>query len=121
MSLLRRHRCPLARLAFFAFLCGSMLPFYEAHPLGVADDAACLVASGDNGASRVGGPSAEDAGEHCLVCHLKRGLSGASPSAVVSLSTPFESSSCSWFDQRDPLSAANAAPSSRGPPAPLSI
>ena len=98
-----------------------MLPFYEAHPLGLADDAACLVAAGENGASTVGAPGSGETSEHCLVCHLQRGLSGASPSAVVALSTPFESSSCSWLYQGDPLSAACAAPSSRGPPRFFSI
>ena len=121
MPVFRRQRRPLARLAFFAFLCGWMLPFYEAHPLGLADDAACLVAASENGASTVGAPGSGETSEHCLVCHLQRGLSGASPSAVVALSTPFESSSCSWLYQGDPLSAACAAPSSRGPPRFFSI
>ena len=98
-----------------------MLPFYEAHPLGLADDAACLVAPAENAASSVVAPGSEQSGEHCLVCHLQRGLSGVSPSAVAALSTPFESSSCSWLAQGDPLSAACAAPSSRGPPRFFSI
>jgi len=116
MSLLRRQRRPLARLALFAFLCGWMLPFYEAHPLGLDDDAACVAVPGESRASTVGARGSGQTAEHCLVCHLQRGLSGASPSAVVALSTPLESSLRSWLDQRDPLSAAHAAPSSRGPP-----
>jgi len=119
MFLLRRQRRPLARLALFAFLCGGMLPFYEAHPLGAADDAACWLTAGAEGAARVGAPGSEETSEHCVVCHLQRGLSGASPSNVAALSTPFESSSSPWFDQPAPLSACCAAPSSRGPPASL--
>jgi hypothetical protein len=115
MSLLRRQRSPLARLALFAFLCGAMLPFYEAHPLGT-DDAACRLPATEAFAPSVADPGSEPASDHCVVCHLQRGLSGASPSNVAALGTPFASASCQRFDQPAPLSASDAAPSTRGPP-----
>lgn len=117
MFVLRRRRRSLGRLALFAFLCGWMLPLYEAHPLGALDDAACRLPASEAFASSVAAPEPQSNPEHCVVCHLQRGLSGASPSNATALSTPFEFSSCLRFDQRVPLSASSDAPSTRGPPA----
>jgi hypothetical protein len=124
MFLLRRRRRGLARVALFAFLCGWMLPFYEAHPLGLADDSACLIAPGP-GESTPTKLEAAVAGEglpsHCYVCHLMRAMSGAVASDVARLVVPFEPSSRPSLADRSAPAAVQAAPSSRGPPASLSI
>ncbi len=122
MVLLRRRRRGLARLAFFAFLCGWMLPFYEAHPLGLADDAACVIAA-ERGASTAK-VEAEVAGEgqpsHCYVCHLMRAMRGAVASDMTRLVVALEPSPGPALADSSPFAAVPAAPSSRGPPS-LSI
>ena len=101
-----------------------MLPFYEAHPLGLADDAACVIAPA-GGESTPAKLEAAVAGEqrpsHCYVCHLMRAMSGASASEVARLVVPFEPSSHSSLAESFPFAAVLAAPSSRGPPAYFSI
>jgi len=114
-------RRPLAWFALAAFLCSLALPVLEAHPMGAADDAACRLPAGDEGGAAIGAPDSEETSEHCVVCHLQRGLSGASPSNVAAFSTPFESASHAWLDHGDPVSACSASRSSRGPPVLLSI
>ena len=123
MVLLRRRRRGLARLAFFAFLCGWMLPFYEAHPLGLADDAACVISpAGGESATQVQAPVAgEGQPSHCYVCHLMRAMSGAVASDMTRLVVPFEPSSGLALADCFPFAAVQAAPSSRGPPSHLSI
>jgi mono/diheme cytochrome c family protein len=118
MFLLRRWRRPLARLALGAFLCAWMLPFYEAHPLGFDDDAACLVVSGDASAPlRLSAPG-RDEGQpaHCVVCHLIRALGGAVASNGARLAAPAETASGLLLIGSLTLPAVHAAPSSRGPP-----
>lgn len=122
MFLLRRRRRGLARVALFAFLCGWMLPFYEAHPLGLADDSACLTAPGpsESTPTKVGaGAAGEGQPSHCYVCHLMRAMSGAVASDVARLVVPFEPSSGLSLGDSSPFAAVQAAPSSRGPPASL--
>ena len=122
MFLLRRRRRGLARVALFAFLCGWLLPFYEAHPLGLADDAACLTApaGGESTPARVGAAVAgEGQPSHCYVCHLMRAMSGAIASDVARLVAPFEPSSGLSLADSSAFAAFQAAPSSRGPPASL--
>ena len=124
MFLLRRRRRSLGRLALFAFLCGWMLPLYEAHPLGLADDAACLIApqQGESTATKVEAAVAGDGQpSHCYVCHLMRAMSGAVASKVARLVAPFEPSTGTFLTDSSPFAAVQAAPSSRGPPASLSI
>ena len=123
MVLFRRRRRGLARLAFFAFLCGWMLPFYEAHPLGLADDAACVIspAGGDSTTKLEAAVAGEGAPSHCYVCHLMRAMSGAVASAMTRLVVPFEPSSGAALAGNSPLAAVEAAASSRGPPTRLSI
>ena len=124
MFLLRRQRRPLARLAFFAFLCGWMLPFYEAHPLGLDDDSACLIAPGW-GESTTPKVEAAVPGEgqpaHCYVCHLMRAMSGAVASDAARLVVPLDLTSGPALANSSPFAAVQAAPSSRGPPGFLSI
>ena len=122
MVLLRRRRRGLARLAFFAFLCGWLLPFYEAHPLALADDAACLIGA-ERGASSVkveAVVAGEGQSSHCYVCHLMRAMSGAVASDTTRLIVPFEPSPGPGLADSSPFAAVQAAPSSRGPPS-LSI
>lgn len=124
MFLLRRRRRSLGGLALFAFLCGWMLPFYEAHPLGLADDAACLIAPGPGQAAPTKLETAvagEGLPSHCFVCHLMRAMSGAVASDVARLVVPFEPSSGPSLADSSPFAAVQAAPSSRGPPASLQI
>ena len=123
MVLLRRRRRGLARLAIFAFLCGWMLPFYEAHPLGLADDAACLISPerGEPTAKVQAAVAGEGQPSHCYVCHLMRAMSGAVASNMTRLVVPFEPSSGPALADSSPFAAVQAAPSSRGPPSQLSI
>ena len=123
MVLLRRQRRGLARLAFFAFLCGWMLPFYEAHPLGLADDAACVIspAGGESTTQVEAAVAGEGQPSHCYVCHLMRAMSGAVASDMTRLVVPFEPSSGPALADCSPFAAVRAAPSSRGPPGQLSI
>jgi len=118
MVLLRRRRRGLARLAFFAFLCGWMLPFYEAHPLGLADDAACVISAerGDSPAKVEAAVAGKGQPSHCYVCHLMRAMSGAVASDMTRLVVPFEPSSGPALAGCSPFAAFQAAPSSRGPP-----
>jgi hypothetical protein len=119
----RVQRRPLAWLALCAVLCSVALPVLEAHPIGAADDAACrfVTGSSDNGGSRIATQESRQAPEHCVVCHLQRALGGAFVSDVAALTAPFQAVSCLGLGESHPLSAACAAPSSRGPPALLSI
>ena len=123
MVLLRRRRRGLARLALFAFLCGWMLPFYEAHPLGLADDAACVIAPERNESPSKVEAAVAGASEpsHCYVCHLMRAMSGAVASDMARLVVPFEPSSGPALAGSAPFASFQAAPSSRGPPSQLSI
>ena len=119
--MLRRRRRGLARLALVAFLCGWMLPFYEAHPLGLADDAACVIAERGESPTRVAAAVAgEGLPSHCYVCHLMRAMSGAVASDMTRLVVPFAPSSGPALADCSPFAAVQAAPSSRGPPS-LSI
>ncbi len=124
MFLLRRQRRPLARFALCAFLCGWMLPFYRAHPMGLADDSACLVAP-EWDAPTTPKVDARVRGDgqpaHCVVCHLIRALSGAVASDAARLLAPLEASSGPLLTDRLTLPVVQAAPSSRGPPGFLSI
>ena len=109
-------------MALFAFLCGWMLPFYEAHPLGLADDSACLIAtgSGESIPTEVGAAvPGEGQPTHCYVCHLMRAMSGAAPPDVARLIVPFEPWSGPSLADSSALAADQAAPASRGPPASL--
>jgi len=119
MVLLRRRRRGLARLAFVAFLCGWMLPFYEAHPLGLADDSACLTttAAGASTSAKVE-PAVAGEGQpsHCYVCHLMRAMNGAVASDVARLVVPLDPASDLLLADNAMFAAVLAAPSSRGPP-----
>ena len=116
-----RHRRPLAWFALCAFLCGWMLPFLEAHPLGLQDDAACqiLATSGDDStATQLDTPrDSEGQPTHCVVCHLMRAMSGAVSSDVTTLAVPFVNNASVRLPNNLTLAATLAAPSSRGPPA----
>lgn len=117
-----RQRRPLAWFALFAFLCGWMVPFLEAHPLGLQDDAACIALADRNDAAVPQLGAAQDGnGEpaHCVVCHLMRAMSGAVSSDVTTLAAPFVASATRGPISTRPFSAALTAPSSRGPPATL--
>lgn len=92
--------------------------------MGAADDAACRLVPGwtDHGALRIAAPgSRESRPEHCVVCHLQRAISGAFVSDVAALTSPLVGLSGARLSQTSPVTAADAAPSSRGPPAVLSI
>jgi hypothetical protein len=104
-------------------MCSLALPVLDAHPMGIADDAACRLvsASGDNGGSRIVAPGSQQTPEHCVVCHLQRALGGAFVSDVASLTSPFVAVSCLGLGESHPLAAACDAPSSRGPPVLLPI
>ncbi len=123
MFLLRQQRHRLARLALFAFLCGWMLPLYEAHPLGLADDAACLISpeGGEPAAKVQAAVAGQGQPSHCYVCHLMRAMSGAVASDTTRLVVPFEPSQGPALADSSPFAAVQAAPSSRGPPSQLSI
>lgn len=111
-------------MALFAFLCGWMLPLYEAHPLGLADDSACLTAPG-RGESTPTKLEAAVAGEgqpsHCYVCHLMRAMSGAVASDEARLVVPLDLTSGQALSDSSAFTAVQAAPSSRGPPVFFSI
>ena len=111
----------MARLC--AVLCSVSLPVLETHPMGDADDAACRLVStsGGNGGSRLLSAESKETPEHCVVCHLQRALGGAFASDAAALTAPFQAVSCLGLGESHPLSAACAAPSSRGPPALLAI
>lgn len=99
-----------------------MLPFLEAHPLGLQDDAACVVIAGSAESS----PSQVDAvhdgdGQpaHCVVCHLMRAMSGAVSTDVTTVAAPFVASAPDRLPEHLTLATAFSAPTSRGPPASL--
>jgi len=108
-------------IAIVTFLCGWMLPFAEAHPLG-QDDTACLTSpiGPGSGVLKISGTSA-DHGQpaHCVICHLMRAMNGAVPADVAALSAPFLSLARHTLLDDSALIAASAPPSSRGPPAAL--
>jgi hypothetical protein len=88
--------------------------------MGAADDAACRLEIGSNGhdAARMASPVSRDlAADHCVVCHLQRALGGAFVADSAALVSPVEGFTCAVSSQTSPVSAAVAAPSSRGPPA----
>ncbi|MEO8677600.1 MAG: hypothetical protein ABI665_01055 [Vicinamibacterales bacterium] len=119
MSLPRRTLRPYAWFALVAFLCGWTLPFLEAHPLGLQDDAACVVIAGWNGSAVPevdATPADHGQPAHCLVCHLIRAMSGAVSSDVTTLAAPFVARANRGLTHDLIPSAALAAPSSRGPP-----
>jgi hypothetical protein len=103
-------------------MCSLALPVLDAHPLGVADDAACRLESASaSGGARMVAPESQATPEHCVVCHLQRALGGAFVSDAAALAAPFQAALCLELDESHPLAAACAAPSSRGPPVFLSI
>ena len=96
------------------------MPFLEAHPLGLQDDAACVALAGGNPSA---GPQLDTANDgsgepaHCVVCHLMRAMSGAVSSDVTTLAAPFVASSTRGPTDDPTFATALAASSSRGPPA----
>ena len=117
-----RHRRPLAWFALCAFLCGWMLPFLEAHPLGLQDDAACQVLATPDDSATPQLDAAKDSNSaptHCIVCHLMRAMSGAVSSDATTLPVPFVAGQACGLPTDNAIATALAAPSSRGPPATL--
>ncbi len=115
----RRTLRPYAWFALVAFLCGWTLPFLDAHPLGLQDDAACVVIAvwGGSSAPAVNAtPADQEQPAHCVVCHLMRAMSGAVSSEVTTLAVPFVAGANKGLTHDRVLAAALAAPSSRGPP-----
>ena len=99
-----------------------MVPFLEAHPLGLQDDAACIALTDRDDTAGSQLDAAKDGnGEpaHCVVCHLMRAMSGAVSSDVTTLAAPFIASSARGPADDSTFTTALAAPSSRGPPATL--
>ena len=97
-----------------------MVPFLEAHPLGLQDDAACeiLATSNDSAAPQLDAVKDTDGQPtHCVVCHLMRAMSGALSSDVTTLSAPIVAGPNCVLPADPTLAATLAAPSSRGPPA----
>jgi hypothetical protein len=106
-------------IAIVAFLCGWMLPFAEAHPLG-QDDTACLTSLGDPGSGVLAITSTSaDQESHCVICHLMRAMNGAIPADVAALSAPFLTLARYTLPDDSALIVASEPPASRGPPAAL--
>ena len=121
MTGLRRTLRAHSWIALAAFLCGWLLPFSEAHPLG-QDDAACLVITGaDASQSLKVTAAAPDSPEpaHCIVCHLTRAMSGAVAADITTLSVPVVAVARHQLPNNSALFVTFAPPSSRGPPATL--
>jgi hypothetical protein len=122
VAAIRRTVRAHAWIAIVAFLCGWMLPFAEAHPLG-QDDTACFTGPIAPGPAvpQVIKKSATDQGQptHCVICHLMRAMNGAVPSDVAALSAPFLTLARHALLDDSALIVASASPSSRGPPAAL--
>jgi hypothetical protein len=121
VTLSHRQRRPLAWIALYAVLCGCMLPLFEAHPLGLDDDAACVISAGRGQpqATRLHALPNADEGQpaHCVVCHLMRAMSGAMSSDVAALAVPFVATARHGLTDSPPPAALSEAPASRGPPA----
>jgi hypothetical protein len=119
VSLRKRPLRPFAWLALVAFLCGWMLPFFEAHPLGLEDDTACETVA-------IPGPSTPDqltpvdngdrAPTHCLLCHLMRAMNGAVHVDVARISAPLVTAANLPAADLPARSVALSSYSSRGPP-----
>jgi hypothetical protein len=113
---------PLPGYAWFAlcvFLCGWVVPFFEAHPLGFDDDAACDIQISRDGFPQKVSPvdSSDRAPAHCVLCHLMRALNGSHIAGVAQVAAP-ASDRVTIPAQPDPLvSAFPSTSTSRGPPA----
>ena len=120
MTVLRRTLRAHAWLALVAFLCGWMLPFFEAHPLG-QDDAACVVIAGaaESSVQQIAAASDQEPPTHCVVCHLMRAMSGSVSADATTLAVPFVGVARLQLQDDSPLTVSFAPPSSRGPPATL--
>lgn len=119
----RSQQRTLAWLALIACLSSIVLPGFEIHPAGLADDAACrLVLGSDDDLTRVAASDpSEHPADHCEVCHLQRALRGAFASETATLTLPILSASLAGLTRSVPSAAALDAPTSRGPPPFLNI
>ena len=118
MAALRRTLRAHSWVALVAFLCGWLLPFAEAHPLG-QDDAACLAFT-QSAPSKVAAASGnQDQPAHCVICHLTRAMSGAVAVDVATLAVPIVATPEPVVSTDAAVTVTFAPPSSRGPPAAL--
>ena len=124
MSLRKRPLRPFAWFALVAFLCGWMLPFFEAHPLGFDDDTACSAYALVRASARSSAPdridssdSSNRAPQHCLLCHLMRALNGTVTVDVARVSAPLVTASALSVADVPARSIVLSSCSSRGPPA----
>lgn len=121
VTLPHRQRRPLAWIALYAVLCGWVQPLFEAHPLGLDDDAACVISAGRGQpqATRLHALPNADEGQpaHCVVCHLMRAMSGAMSSDVAALAVPFVAMARYGLAGNPTPFPPSEAPASRGPPA----
>lgn len=89
-----RRRAALNRLLGFValatFVVSFVSPIDAIQDLRPGDDAACgqIQWFGGHLDTRVGGPVTAALPQHCPYCHFLRAVSGASPTAVVVLTTP---------------------------------
>ena len=119
MTLRKRPLRPFAWFALVAFLCGWMLPFFEAHPLGFDDDSACqtVIVSGQQAPDQVSAPASDDrTPAHCMLCHLMRALGGTVTVDVTRISAPLVTAVNLPTANLPARSVALSSCSTRGPP-----
>ena len=102
-----------------AVLLGSSLPVWDEHPLGAADDVACLGTAAWQSVDypHVGvDTTAPGRPEHCVYCHLQRAMAGAAIAHPPALFVPAPFVPALGTGESVTLTAAAPARPSRAPP-----
>jgi hypothetical protein len=119
VSLRLRTPRSIVWVALWGFLTSAVLPLFESHGLGAADDAACVTTVGQRGGATMSALESGVQPAHCAVCHLLRAVNGSIAPGIVSLTVPAPLSAISGRPVDPTLAAQYAVRSSRAPPTTL--
>jgi hypothetical protein len=119
VSLRLRTPRSIVWVALWGFLTSAVVPLFESHGLGAADDAACVTTVGLRGGAAVSALESGDRTAHCAVCHLLRAVNGSIAPGIISLTVPVPLLAIPGRPVDPTIAAQYAVRASRAPPTTL--